>query len=234
MRFAFLTSPRRIFHFAGRLLPGLAVAGFSLCAVGFGLGLSAPAAELTGGDLSRIALVYVPSTWLSLILFLTIAFWAMVGLVQDQRFPHMMAQALAPTGGMFTFLALWSGALWAKGGGGYWWVGDACQIAEVVLLFAYLGIVGAPVLFIDGRRADRLAAVIALFGLSVVPIVVSCFPWWNSPQALGGASGGGTLLVGGVVCVTVGLWLYASMSALVRLRHIILEREYVHGARSEA
>jgi len=51
----------------------------------------------------------------------------------------MMAQALAPTGELMTFVALWTGALWGQPTWGTWWVWDARLTSELLLLFLYLG-----------------------------------------------------------------------------------------------
>lgn len=228
---AFVISSRRAYRLAGRLLPGLAVVALALCAVGLGLGLAAPDADLPFGDLSRVALLHVPAAWLSFLLFVTLAFWAVVGLVLDSRLAYMMAHALAPTGGMFSFLALWTGAMWSKGLGQGWWTGDPRQVAELALLLLYLAIVGLPALLADSGRADRGAAVLAVLGVANVPILFFSVQWWWELQmgrALpGGPVVGSPLLLAGVVFVTVGFWLYATFSALLRLRHIILEREFV-------
>ena len=43
-----------------------------------------------------------------------------------QRTPRLdVTRALAPTGALFTFLALWTGAFWGKPTWGTWWVWDA-------------------------------------------------------------------------------------------------------------
>ena len=75
-----------------------------------------------------------------MLLYLVMAFWA-----GDRAGPSrhgcasMVARAIAPTGAMFTFLALWSGALWGKPTWGTWWVWDARLTSELILLFLYLG-----------------------------------------------------------------------------------------------
>lgn len=49
-----------------------------------------------------------------MVVYLVMAFWAALGLAFNTRVSSMMASALAPTGALFTFLALWTGALWAS------------------------------------------------------------------------------------------------------------------------
>ncbi len=76
----------------------------------------------------------------------------------------MMASALAPTGALFTFIALWTGALWGQPTWGTWWVWDARLTSELILLFLYLGFLALENAIDDPRRAERACAVLALVG----------------------------------------------------------------------
>ena len=77
----------------------------------------------------------------------------------------MMATALAPTGALFTFIALWTGALWGKPMWGTWWVWDARLTSELILLFLYLGFISLEAAIDDSRRAARASALLALVGV---------------------------------------------------------------------
>jgi heme exporter protein C len=74
---------------------------------------------------------------MSMFIYLVMAFWAAVGLAFNTRLSFMMASALAPTGALFAFLSLWTGALWGKPMWGAWWVWDARLTSELILLFLY-------------------------------------------------------------------------------------------------
>ena len=76
----------------------------------------------------------------------------------------MMARAIAPTGAMFTFVALWTGAFWGRPTWGTYWVWDARLTSELVLLFLYIGFIALANAFEDPRRGDRAAALLALIG----------------------------------------------------------------------
>lgn len=221
-------SPRAIFSLSGMLLPWLVGIGVVLSLSGLLIGLvdvSTPAAT----PVAKIGLIYVPAAWLATLLLLSAAFWALLGLVSERPLCFMMTQALAPTGGMFAFLALWSGALWNKGAHGVWWVGDAREIAELFLLGIYLAIVAVPAVIEDVRRADRWAAVVALFGASQVPFAFFLVEW------LASISGGHdvvrhAVIYGGpgtaaMVMVAIGLWFHATLVGLLRLRCMIRERD---------
>jgi heme exporter protein C len=62
---------------------------------------------------------------MSMFIYLVMAFWSAIGLAFNTRLSFMMARALAPTGAMFTFVSLWTGAFWGKPMWGAWWVWDA-------------------------------------------------------------------------------------------------------------
>ena len=64
-------------------------------------------------------------------IYLVMAGWAAIGLAFNTRLSHMMAAALAPTGALFAFLSLWTGALWGKPTWGTYWVWDARLTSEL-------------------------------------------------------------------------------------------------------
>lgn len=70
--------------------------------------------DVTQGDAYRIIFVHVPAAWMSMFLYVIMAIWAGLGLGLNARPSFMMAQAIAPTGAMFTFLALFTGSMWGS------------------------------------------------------------------------------------------------------------------------
>ena len=113
-------APQRFYPLAGRMIPWFTVAAAVLGALGLYLGLWQAPTDAQQGDSYRIIFVHVPAAWMSMVIYLAMAFWAGVGLVFNSRLSSMMACALAPTGALMTFLALWTGALWGKPTWGAW------------------------------------------------------------------------------------------------------------------
>jgi heme exporter protein C len=187
------------------------------------------------GEAYRIIFVHVPAAWLSMLIYLVMAFWAVIGWVFNTRLSSMMARALAPTGALFTFLALWTGALWGKPTWGTWWVWDARLTSELILLFLYIGFMALQAAIDDPRRGDKAGALLALVGVVNVPVIYFSVKWWNTLHQ--GASisfkaaptMATTMLVGMLLCA-VGLWAYAIGVSLLRLRSLVLERERERGA----
>ena len=121
----------------------------------------------------------------------------------------MLARAIAPTGALFTFIALWTGSLWGKPTWGTYWVWDARLTSELILLFLYLGFIALKASIDDPRRADRAGALLAIVGAVNVPIIYYSVQWWN------------TLHQGASVSLTKAPSMAATM---LRVRGIIRER----------
>ncbi|RYF39170.1 MAG: heme ABC transporter permease, partial [Comamonadaceae bacterium] len=115
-------APQRFYPLAGSLASWAGSAALLLAAVGLTIGLFVAPTDAQQGEAYRIIFVHVPAAWMSMVVYLAMAFWAGVGLVFNSRLSSMMACALAPTGAVMTFLALWTGALWGKPTWGAWWV----------------------------------------------------------------------------------------------------------------
>src|SRR5574339_231309 len=94
-------------NWSGRLQPWLAGLSALLGAVGLYLGFFVAPTDAQQGEAYRIIFIHVPAAWMSMFLYLVMAFWAALGLAFNTRLSGMMAAAIAPTGAMFTFVALW-------------------------------------------------------------------------------------------------------------------------------
>lgn len=222
-------SPQAFYPLAGRMIPWFwtlaALFGIAGLTVGF---LIAPA-DAQQGEGYRIIFLHVPASWLSMFIYLVMAFWAGLGLAFNFRLSAMMAQALAPTGALFAFLSLWTGALWGKPMWGTWWVWDARLTSELILLFLYIGFIALQASIDDPRRADRAGAILALVGVVNVPIIYFSVEWWNtlhqgSTVNLQKSSMAGVMFVGMLLCA-LACWMYSIAVALMRVRKIMLERE---------
>jgi heme exporter protein C len=142
----------------------------------------------------------------------------------------MMTRALAPTGAMFTFLSLWTGALWGKPMWGTWWVWDARLTSELILFFLYLGYMALTSAIDDVRRADRAGALIAIVGAINVPIIYFSVKWWNTLHQ--GASVSLTrspsmaqIMLWGMLLMALAFWIYTLAIVCYRVRSLIIERE---------
>jgi heme exporter protein C len=224
-----LSSPASFYPVAGMLIPWFAGGAAVLTAIGLWLGFGVAPTDFQQGEVYRIIFIHVPSAWLSMFLYVVMAFWGALALGFGTRLSGMMAQAIAPTGALMTFIALWTGSLWGRPTWGTYWAWDARMTSELILLFLYLGIIALRQAIGEPRRADRACAVLSIVGVVNVPIIYYSVKWWNTLHQgasvkLTGASMETTMLAGMLV-MSVAFWFYSIAIVLARLRAIILERE---------
>jgi heme exporter protein C len=224
------SSPATFYPLAGRLQPWFAWVSVILMAVGLYLSLFVAPTDYKQGEGYRIIFIHVPAAWMSMFIYLIMAFWSFLGLVFNTRLSAMMAQALAPTGAMFTFVALWTGAFWGKPMWGTWWVWDARLTSELILLFLYIGYIALTSAIEDTRRADRAGALLVLVGVVNIPIIYYSVEWWNtlhqgSTINFRKGSSMTTTMLYAMLIMALGFWGYAIATTFSRVRSIILERE---------
>jgi heme exporter protein C len=224
-------APQSFYPLAGRMIPWFGSAAALLALAGLYLGLLSAPTDAQQGDAYRIIFVHVPAAWMSMFIYVVMAIWAGLGLMFNTRLSSMLALALAPTGAMMTFIALWTGAVWGKPTWGAWWVWDARLTSELILLFLYIGFLSLHAAIDDARRADRAAALLALVGVVNVPIIYFSVQWWNTLHqgasvSLTRAPAMATIILLGMLLMALAFWMYSIAVALARLRVIILEREH--------
>ena len=223
-------APQAFFPIAGKLVPWFSILAGMLALAGLYIAFFVAPTDATQGESYRIIFIHVPAAWMSMFIYLVMAGWAGFGLAMNTRLSGMMASALAPTGAMFTFIALWTGALWGKPTWGTYWVWDARLTSELVLLFLYLGFISLKEAIPDPARADRAGAILALVGVVNVPIIYFSVQWWStlhqgaSVSLTREPSMAATMLLG-MLLMALAAWMYSIATALARVRRIILERE---------
>ena len=227
LRFA---APQAFFPIAGKMIPWFAALAAVFAAAGLYVSFFVAPTDFQQGESYRIIFIHVAAAWMSMFLYVVMAVWAALGLILNTRLSGMMASAIAPTGAMFTFLALWTGALWGKPTWGTWWVWDARLTSELILLFLYLGFIALTTAIDDPRRADRAGAVLAIVGVINVPIIYFSVKWWNTLHqgasvSLTKAPTMAATMFTGMLLMALAAWMYSFVAALWRVRAIILERE---------
>ena len=230
VRFFTFAAPSRFYRLADKLSPPLWLAAIALAVAGLYMGFFVAPTDATQGEAYRIIFIHVPAAWMSMLLYLVMAFWAVVGWAFNARLASMLARAIAPTGAMFTFVALWTGAFWGRPTWGTWWVWDARLTSELVLLFLYLGFMALVSAIDETRRADKAGALLALVGSVNVPIIYFSVKWWNTLHqgatisATAAPKMASTMLTAMLV-MTLAFWAYAFAVVFMRTRAIIVERE---------
>ena len=224
------SAPQSFYPLAGKMVPWFAWPAIILAIAGLYIGFFVAPTDATQGEAYRIIFIHVPAAWMSMVIYMAMAGWAALGLIMNTRLSFMMAQALAPTGAMFTFVALWTGAFWGRPAWGTWWVWDARLTSELILLFLYIGYISLTAAIEDTRRSDRAGALLAIVGSINVPIIYFSVKWWNtlhqgaSVSLTKAPSMAKTMLLA-MLIMTFAFWAYAIAVSLVRLRCVIRERE---------
>jgi len=230
MKLFWYASPETFYPLAGTLARVSAVAAALLAMAGLYVGFFVAPTDAQQGEVYRIIFIHVPAAWMSMFLYLVMAFWAALGLALNTRLSAMMARSLAPTGALFTFIALWTGSLWGRPTWGTYWVWDARLTSELILLFLYFGFMALQASIEDRRRSDRAGAVLAIVGAVNVPIIYYSVQWWNTLHqgasvSLTRAPSMAATMLTGMLLMALAFWAYAIAAALVRVRCIIRERE---------
>jgi heme exporter protein C len=229
VRWFWFASPHTFFPLAGTIARWSAAGAALFALAGLYVGLLVAPTDAQQGEVDREIFIHVPAAWMSMFLHLVMAFWGAMGLAFNTRLSAMMAQAIAPTGALFTFIALWTGSLWGKPTWGTYWVWDARLTSELILLFLYFGVMALHASIDDLRRADRASAVLAIVGAVNVPIIYYSVQWWNtlhqgaSVSFTKAPSMAATMFLG-MMLMAVAFWLYSVAVAMVRVRCIIRER----------
>ena len=223
-------SPTAFYSLAGRMIPWFAIPAALLFVVGLYVGFFVAPTDFQQGDAYRIMFIHVPAAWMGMFLYVLMAFYAGIGWSFNARLASMMASSISITGALFTLIALVTGSLWGKPTWGAWWVWDARMTSTLILLFLYIGFISLQSAIDEPRRADRAGAVLALVGVVNVPIIYFSVQWWNTLHQ------GATIrilnkptiappMLAAMLIMLAACWLYSVAVVLVRVRHIILERE---------
>jgi heme exporter protein C len=212
------------------LIPWFAAAAAVLAVAGLVIGLVVAPTDATQSDAYRIIFIHVPAAWMSMFLYVVMAAWSAAALGFNTRLSAMMAQAIAPTGALMTFIALWTGAFWGRPTWGTYWAWDARMTSELILLFLYLGIIALRNAIDEPRRADKACAVLALTGVVNVPIIYFSVYWWNtlhqgSSVSMTRAPSMAAIMLVGMLVMALAGWFYAIAVILARVRTIIVDRE---------
>jgi heme exporter protein C len=202
-------NPSRFLRLSARVLPwstGLAVV---LIGTGLYLGFLVAPADYQQGESVRIMYVHVPSAWMALFIYTTMAVASAVGLIWKHPLADLTAKSSAPIGAGFTFAALVTGSLWGQPMWGTWWVWDA--------------------------RLTSVLVILALVGFVNVPIIKFSVDWWNtlhqpaSVLRMEGPSIDFAMLVP-LLLMATGFTFYFASVLIVRIRSEIVARK-IHNLR---
>jgi len=203
---AFLANPERFMAFSRWAAPLFGALAVALAAAGLWTGLAAPD-DYQQGATVKIMFVHVPAALMGMFAYVCLGVASLLALIFRHRLADAAAQAVAPLGAAFTFLALATGSLWGRPMWGAWWVWDARLTSVLVLFLFYIAYLALRASIDDETKGARAAAILALVGLVNLPIVHFSVAWWNTLHQ------GSTLTTSGALAPVYATPLYLMMLA---------------------
>ena len=128
----------------------------------------------------RIMYVHVPSAWTSLGIFSLIALLSIISFIFKNKNFSIIAKSLAPSGFVFSIIALVTGSIWGKPTWGTWWAWDARITSMLILLLFYAMYILAWRIFNERENVIKITSIIAILGVINVPIIKFSVDWWST------------------------------------------------------
>ena len=128
----------------------------------------------------RIMYVHVPSAWISLGTFSAIATLSFLILLFKNKSSILIAKSLAPSGLVFSIIALVTGSIWGKPTWGTWWAWDARITSMLILCLFYFIYIIAWRIYQDTEKVNKVTSFIALVGAVNLPIIKYSVDWWST------------------------------------------------------
>ncbi|MDR0772877.1 MAG: heme ABC transporter permease CcmC [Wolbachia pipientis] len=176
----FLLKPTNFTSFSKKALPWIRIICFACFLIGMSLALFFSPEDYKQGEIVRIMYIHVPSAWLALGIYGLIALLSFISLVWSNSIAGILAHAAAPAGTVFSAICLITGSIWGKGTWGTWWVWDARLTSMLILFFLYVGYLSLWSAFDNEARAEKSAAVFAIFSAINIPIVKFSVNLWST------------------------------------------------------
>tara|TARA_B100001057_G_scaffold418124_1_gene437182 strand:+ start:528 stop:1235 length:708 start_codon:yes stop_codon:yes gene_type:complete len=131
-------------------------------------------------DSVRIMYVHVPSAWISLGIFSVISFLSFGVFIFKNKNFSLITKSLAPSGFVFSIIALVTGSIWGKPTWGTWWAWDARITSMLLLSMFYLMFIMSWKITSEKTKAEKISSIIAIIGLINIPVIKFSVEWWNT------------------------------------------------------
>ena len=131
-------------------------------------------------DSVRIMYVHVPAAWISLGIFSSIAILSFSVFIFKNKNFVLISKSLAPSGILFTLIALVTGSIWGKPTWGTWWAWDARITSMLILALFYMLYLLAWRIYQNKEQVFKITTIITIIGIINVPIIKYSVDWWNT------------------------------------------------------
>lgn len=173
-------NPTRFLSIAKPLTGWFLVLGVVAVAVGSIYGIFYAPADRLMGESVRIMYIHVPTVWLAMGGWTSIAIASIIQIVWRHPLAAVAARAVAVPGALFTALGLITGSIWARPTWGTWWVWDGRVTSVLVLFFLYIAYIALANASGEKGGVSRVTAIFGIVGAINIPIINRSVVWWNS------------------------------------------------------
>ena len=172
--------PSKIFSITSKAPKYVLVLFIIVLAIGLSEALILSPQDYKQSHSVRIMYVHVPAAWISLGIFSAITFIYVVGYIFKIRNFFLISKSLAPSGFVFSVIALVTGSIWGKPTWGTWWAWDARITSMLILALFYVLYLVAWRIYDNNENVLKVTTIITILGIINVPIIKYSVDWWNT------------------------------------------------------
>ena len=173
-------NPARFLKIARPATGWLLGVGALLVLAGVYGGLAITPPDYLQGETVRILYIHVPSAWLGMAGWASIAAASISQIVWRHPLAAVAGRALAPVGATFAAMCLVTGSIWGRPTWGTWWEWDGRLTSMLILFFLYLGYIALASAERERGGDGRMAALFGLVGAVNLPIIHYSVLWWRT------------------------------------------------------
>ena len=175
-----LLKPNQIFEISSKLTKFISILFIVVLTIGLTEALILSPEDYKQSHSVRIMYVHVPAAWMALGIFSVLAFLSLSIFIFKNKTFFLISKSLAPSGFIFSIIALVTGAIWGKPTWGTWWAWDARITSMLILALFYLIYLLSWKVIENKDRAIKISSLIAIIGAINIPIIKFSVNWWNT------------------------------------------------------
>ena len=175
-----LLKPGKIFEISSKLTKYIFILFIIVLSIGLTEALILSPEDYKQSHSVRIMYVHVPAAWMALGIFSVLAFLSLSIFIFKNKTFFLISKSLAPSGFIFSIIALVTGAIWGKPTWGTWWAWDARITSMLILALFYLIYLLSWKVIENKERAIKISSLIAIIGAINIPIIKFSVNWWNT------------------------------------------------------
>ena len=175
-----LLKPNKIFEISSKLTKYIFILFIIVLSIGLTEALILSPEDYKQSHSVRIMYVHVPAAWMALGIFSVLAFLSLSIFIFKNKNFFLISKSLAPSGFIFSIIALVTGSIWGKPTWGTWWAWDARITSMLILALFYLIYLLSWKVIENKDRAIKISSLIAIIGAINIPIIKFSVNWWNT------------------------------------------------------